>query len=564
MYKASNNHLFNKILVTIIGLNLGLLIVGAVPAIYSPRFNCAQFVMPEGSFEAEIIATPSTTNWTASLNNDLKTWNCTVISATYGNINCNSMPGWKLSISVPADIPPELMQLNITSNEGSLSAMRAVSVVKNFDDDFYILHMSDQHVSHVKAAYANGTDDQKNGSQEALEWSTGPVNLINPRFVTVTGDNIHIYFSASSWSGFSEAQAKIDRYKKALVDFVVPMILINGNHDCGYNDYVDVIAWRKMYEEQIGPRVYERRLGNFYVLGNEWTCTDYLDWAKKRWAAAQADATIGYRLYLMHYTSTPLGNYTHIPTATNPADLMLVGHGHATKTLATSPYYTLEAPSMHNYYMAPFYNFVKTGEMWNCPSKATHGTNNIQPLFDDWGAPRVASTYTNVNDGTNTSNTVTITNKNNINYYDGRVRFLMKNGTYNIAGGTKLAEYSYGNNMTAVLVKVDIKAGTPSSPSSNVVTISPVSSATTSPIFNEIKVRVIPNPSFNTITVMMDDVKNEHVTIEVIALNGTSVYSAELQNKPQHTIDLSAYGKGVYVVNTTCKGMVFKNIVVLN
>jgi hypothetical protein len=255
---------------------------------------------------------------------------------------------------------------------------------------------------------------------------------------------------------------------------------------------------------------------------------------------------------------------TQIPAAANPADLELVGHGHRTDIVTTTPFYTLEAPTMHDHYKAPFHNFVKSGDKWTCPGKITYGTdNNIQQLFDDWGAPRVAVAYTNANDGTSTTNTAVITNKNNINYYDGRVRFLMANGIYEITGGTKIAEYSYGNDQTAVLVKVDIQAGTTSSPSTNTVTIAQVSSATNSLISGDNMVRVFPNPSTGTVTVNLVNIKDENVNIELTNANGAIISSVEVQNKSQYTMNLSQYGKGLYLINTKCNSNVFTNKVIL-
>ena len=69
-------------------------------------------------------------------------------SAVYSTIHHNTESGWKLTIAVPADVPPELMDLNITHITGGNDLTnRAVSVVSNFETDFYILHTSDQHIT---------------------------------------------------------------------------------------------------------------------------------------------------------------------------------------------------------------------------------------------------------------------------------------------------------------------------------------------------------------------------------------------------------------------------------
>lgn len=537
------------------------------PTIYSPRFHCAQFVMPGETFEAEVIDNSTVTNWTASLNNDLDTWGCTIVEATYGLIHCNSIPGWKIKIQAPENIPPELMQLNITNSAGTLVSERSVSIVKDFDTDFYILHMTDQHLSRDMAANANGTDDQGNGSKQAFEWTSDPVNIINPRFIAITGDNMGIYHEQNLWTGPAEAVNKINRYKAGCSGYKVPILMTNGNHCLGYDSYVDINIWRELYHKHIGQRgVYKRYLGKFYVQLGEWTSSQYLEWGKQSWATAQADATLGFRLFLLHSVADGgPGVYTHIPGEANPADLMLVGHGHNTKTLYTTPYYMLMAPSMHSYYKAPFHNFVKSGDKWTAPGKTTYGSDNkIQPLFDDWGAPRVAVTYSNVNDGTATSNTAVITNKNNINYYDGRVRFLMEDGDYAITGATKIAEYKYGNNKIAVLVKVNIQQGTPSVPGTNTVIITPVSSSVNQTLSGDNRVQVFPNPSTGFVTVKLNNVCNDNVSVELMNSNGAKIFSDQLKDQLSYDIDMSNYPKGIYFINTIYQDNVFTNKIVMN
>jgi hypothetical protein len=89
----------------------------------------------------------------------------------------------------------------------------------------------------------------------------------------------------------------------------------------------------------------------------------------------------------------------------------------------------------------------------------THANNvNVHHLVGDNGTPKVAATYDSPNDGAAASNTVHIKNELPHDFYDGRIRFLVKKGKYNVTGGKVLAQYDYndGNN-SAVVVKVDIK-----------------------------------------------------------------------------------------------------------
>lgn len=84
-----------------------------------------------------------------------------------------------------------------------------------------------------------------------------------------------------------------------------------------------------------------------------------------------------------------------------------------------------------------------------------------RPLVGDNGAPNVDAQYQRANDCSAPHNQVTIDNKLDKRFDDGRVRFLMERDSYAVTGGSVLASYLYddnGRSCTAVLVKVDIGA----------------------------------------------------------------------------------------------------------
>jgi hypothetical protein len=97
-------------------------------------------------FSAELRAPAKAHDWNVSLANDLKTWPCRIVSATYSTINRGTEPGWQIKVAVPADISPELFTLTVSSNEGTSVQQQAVSVCPAFATDFYILHLSDEQI----------------------------------------------------------------------------------------------------------------------------------------------------------------------------------------------------------------------------------------------------------------------------------------------------------------------------------------------------------------------------------------------------------------------------------
>lgn len=524
--------------------------------VFSPRFNATEFINPGGTFDVEVSESAEATGWTATLSNDIQTWNCEVVSATYSKIKYDLTNGWQLKVKAPIGIPPELMHLNLTSSEGEIGAERAVSVVDDFDTSFYILHMSDQHYQRKVAKNANGTDEKSSGSQEQIIWTTEPVNLINPRFIAITGDNFQNYHEPDLHVNFAEAKQRMLDYIAGSSGYQVPILLVNGNHDMGFDSYVDIEEYRQLYEQYFGgPRVFGRYIGKFFVAGAEWVTPQYTNWVKKVWNDAYADTSVGFRLYLMHYVTGEPGVNTQVPDAEKPADLMLIGHGHSHKIQQAPPqfpYYALMAPSMFNtYYKAPFHNFVKSGDKWTCPDVPTYTSNNkAERLYDDWGAPRVAASYAEENDGTSISNTVTITNKNKLNYYDGRVRFLMKRGSYDVVGGNKIAAYDYGDNSTAVLVQVDIPEAT-SSASTKVVSIASNSTAIASPSVNTKKLTIYQNQANQTIVLQANKSMDSNMYVQIMNLSGVTVKSDCLPASGNSFIDVSGLKKGVYFVNAS-------------
>ena len=192
--------------------------------IWLPRQHLPAFVQPGSNFVAEVRGASSlaASGWSASISNDLRSWTCTVSPPVYGSIHQGTENGWRLTIAVPTDAPPELFGLVVShSSGGSTNRVRAVRVVQNLAEDFYILQFTDQHVTNDKAVVAGGNASATygNGSTDAMGWAAPVVNLINPRFALITGDNNQIYNSATDMcgaGGLSEATNRVRRYYGAL------------------------------------------------------------------------------------------------------------------------------------------------------------------------------------------------------------------------------------------------------------------------------------------------------------------------------------------------------------
>ncbi len=112
-------------------------------------------------------------------------------------------------------------------------------------------------------------------------------------------------------------------------------------------------------------------MGDFYVLMHDWSDDGLESWASKDYAAASNDPSVKFRLVGQHFFK----KWSEFPTGTSPfvpdnCDLMLIGHGHVTKTVQTSPYYIYEERAAFIYGTAGFFNFERTADGWTCDQTA--------------------------------------------------------------------------------------------------------------------------------------------------------------------------------------------------
>jgi hypothetical protein len=457
-------------------------------ALWRPRLATPAIVALDNEvdrlFTAEVKASPSANGWSATIANDLKTWPCKIVSAAYSKINNGTEPGWRVEISVPADTSPELFTLTVGCSEFACVQPQAVSVIENFAADFYILHITDEQIVNQFHTDPSGQYYKMVGTWEEMKWMQEPVNLINPRFVLITGDQIDFNGALDGWNNWAnwgyrphgkrtftrqETLALENRlsemYKDCHKGYRVAYVETPGNHDVtppGKLLKGSSIDWHtisaRIYEQQFGQRDWSFRMGNFYVLMHDWSSARLKAWAARDYAAALADPGIKFRLIGEHFYTQSDCREPFVPAK---CDLMLIGHGHTTKTIQTSPYYIYEDRAAFIYGTAGFFNFRRINNGWSCDQTVAprNETDDVWPLFSANGVTK--KVRANRPDTMNIrTNSVTIINDLPQDFYDGRVRFVLPRGDYHrVTNGTILAEYDcVHNTRTAVLVRVNIPA----------------------------------------------------------------------------------------------------------
>jgi hypothetical protein len=463
-------------------------------ALWRPRFATPALValdtIPNRQFTAEVRASSAAAGWSLTISNDLRSWSCPVVSATYSTINRGTEPGWRIVGSVPLDATPELFTLIVACSETVSVQSQSLSVAPAFATDFYILHMADEQIVQEFHNAPSGQWYTTVGTAEEFNWEKEPINLIHPRFVIATGDQIDfngcfdIYNNWGNWATLygssynyqpsgtryftqqetSDIEAKLTSLYFSYHQFRVPYVSCPGNHDVPpTNEYLKApsppyVYWHSIgasfYETYWGQRSWSFRMGDFYVLMHDWSESSLKTWATGDYNASLNDGTVKYRLVGQHYNT----DQAFVPSA---CDLMLIGHGHTTATLQSSPYYIYEDGPAFSYGTCGFFNFKRGQSGWACEQTASarNTATAVWPLFTANGVTK--KVRSNRSDAMNiTANSVSITNDLPQNFYDGRVRFILSKGTYNtVTNGSILAQYGcYNETKTAVLVKVNIPA----------------------------------------------------------------------------------------------------------
>ena len=482
-------------------LTLGWFVIAAISSfavnldnavLWRPRFATPVIVAlgraADRQFTAEIRASSSARDWSASIANDLKSWPCRIVSATYATIDYGTEPGWQVEISVPADASPELFALKVACNEHVSVQPQAVSVIPAFETNFYILHITDEQIVNRLHTDPSGQYYKMVGTWEEMKWMQEPVNLINPRFVLITGDQIDFNGALDGWNNWANwgyrprGKKKFmpgetvylenrlsEMYRDCHRGYRVAYVETPGNHDVTPPGKLldgSTIDWHsisaRIYEQQFGQRDWSFRMGDFYVLLHDWSSDRLRDWAAKDYEAALADPTIKFHLIGQHFYTkwdgAPTGNYAFTPAK---CDLMLIGHGHVTRTIQTSPYCIYMERAAFIYGTAGFFNFERIHDRWRCDQTVAprDEARDVWPLFTANGVTK--KVRANCPDTMNiTTNSVTIINDLPEDFYDGRVRFVLPGGKYDrVTNGSILAEYDCARDTrTAVLVRVNIPA----------------------------------------------------------------------------------------------------------
>jgi len=422
----------------------------------NPRLAHPVFAEPGGSFNVEVSTERrlDAGGWSVQLRTDQgAAWSCPVIGTDTDGINYGRDTGYRLRVQVPGSITPELMTLQVRHREvaDGLTEERAVSIVPSLWSDCYALQLSDEHVMYDSSNHYACTNRASGyRSADLVRWGTPVVNLINPRLVINSGDQVHQYTTAGYRYTYN---ADIYRcYLNAKRGYRVPSMMLLGNHEVHEQDAVQRARDWARWEALAGRRAYHIRMGSLCFFAHDYldsTATSFTETIYRE--SFRAGGGVEGRVFVQHHTSAS----GYAPPAERAPTVMLIGHLHRQSVEDRWPYPILMPSAAHNYATGSVLRFVRRDGRWTTDAAERWSSSAVR-LVGDYGTPNVAVSYAQPNDGRARTNQVTIRNRLAQRFDDGRVRLVLNDGRYSVRGGDILSRYALADGKTAVLVRVDI------------------------------------------------------------------------------------------------------------
>ncbi len=480
--------------------------------------------------------------------------------ATY---NCS------LSVTVPAGTPIELYDLTIKSSAGTFKSRSSVKVIKEYQNHYYICHFTDPHVTVSWGPNGYATAPIMQALVEI-------VDIIDPEWYLCTGDNI-IGFTREGkrqqtfgerWDQFFDGDYN---GVGALHSSRVPLFICTGNND--YDKYKPQQGPQKMFKlidwnEFCGMRVYGFAYDETRMLAFD----DYLvelddhggTGVAKDFPADQSavleeyldEAGAGQMRMVIQHTPNRV-NTTFCDN--NNVQLALVGHTHSdnmsklgsTPTLRLTTAYVCFAEGWSPGYPIPTSGRtkmrvieVKDNTVVSYESLYIMEYVDVMEGQDD--AKYIRTTFDNPNDGTDTTNTATITNDINYDFMSCKIRFVMAKGSYTIDDGT-LQQVIENDSVSVYDVKIPVDGD-----DEVTVTIKPAPTGTKSktnvaPLKNVVYV----NRSTNKVTFKVNDIVIK--SLEIFNVNGKLITSLKpLNNTAGNSIDWDNNNSGgLYLIRCT-------------
>lgn len=461
-------HLFNK-KIFLLSLTLFAFSFHAHSAnIVRPWRSTTAIVLTGENFEVWFNADEGQTVTAVHLDGPYLSVNC-VFSTITGDWEYDPLSGnrynTKITVTVPADAPADRYDLLLETTTGDVISYGGVKVLKEYKQDYYIMHMSDGHL------YQYNYD-----TNTLLARKTGMIDMadiMDCQLIIETGDNMYnvrnhperevIYFQGNDALGI-----------KGMADATAATFLVPGDHDTHTaNDWpqATVQVNSDFFNDYWGMQHSNFKYGNgrFMMLNNGWGVSetsggvhqyqadDAAAWLSGDGAGGNFFLTAGHCYNKLH---------EFIDDA-EPLDLVLAGDKHHIRTDNPysfddgSPEVAYIAGSIRDHFE---FNLFRVNNATGTYAPVS-GTNAVVKVLqsgdqDDretW-VPNLTLEFQNKNDGSSFENTATITNKFDFPILGAKIRFVMPRGfEFRVDNGTISQEFD-GDAYRVIDVTLDVAA----------------------------------------------------------------------------------------------------------
>ncbi len=385
----------------------------------------------------------------------------------------------QITVTVPANTPADRYDLVLNTNQGQLTSISAVTVIKEYRTNYKIFHIADSHLAQ------QGYEVLIEKKHTAL---VNMANIINPDIVFVAGDNV--YYHADK----TRNQGRIDRFYlgkesegwKGMHDFNAATFVVAGNHDyqqagpdrlprTGYYD-LKSDYWNTYH----GLQYHTFKYGNsrFILLNNGW---HYYNWGWQRDRASNwlnGEGSGGNLNVAVAHHPRPdqmdsfandnnlglllVGHYHHRGEG-NPykiGDKLIMYYAHSVRDLFEFCLFQVDN-STGKYEALGYTNTDSSRDGYGLST----GSNRVIENYSEKNNPDMSAwvynltlDYDHDNDGSVSNNTATLVNKFDYTIPDARVRFVIPKGdAYEVSDGTIYQAFD-GDDYHIVDVDIDLPA----------------------------------------------------------------------------------------------------------
>ena len=441
---------------------------GKCGKIIRPWRSTTAIVKTGESFEVWFDADNGQTISSVELKGPYNTVNCSH-SVTTGDWEYDPLSGnrydTRLEVTVPIDAPADRYDLILITSSGNEVSHGGVKVVKEFKDQYYIMHMSDGHIYQPNYDPLVALDKKSTMIDMA--------NIMDCPIIIETGDNMynvrnHPEREVEYFLGI-ESEGIKGMAKARAATFLVP-----GDHDAYKgNDWPQstVQVNSDFFNDYWGLQNSNFKYGNgrFVMLNNAWDVstssakdhayqiTQASEWLNDEGAGGNFLVTAGHTYDKIH----------EFIDEHAPLDLVLAGDKHHIGT--DNPYEfntgskkcAFIARSIRDHFQFNLYKVSNTDGTF-VPVSGTNSLVDVLKSGDEtdrstW-VPNLTLSYSEENDGREVINTATIVNDFDFPIEGAKVRFVLQKGfEYEITNATVEQEFD-GDLYHIVDAKTDVSA----------------------------------------------------------------------------------------------------------